>query len=268
VIVGFLSELPALADGRIAAIRRALLLSFMLAVAVPAPTQSVLPYLAGWLAAGVIAQPALLLIWIRFQNSSAAAEGASSCERAADAGAPARSNWMGKAVRSGLALGLAVLLTRVFKLDHAFWVVLGVLPVLSASEGSTARTFWQEQAGTLIGFSISAVVVAILGPHQAWYWLILPFVVFGSAYAASVAGLMAGQAAFTLFAVVLFCILLPQQQQAGILRLEDIAIGGAVSLIVGLLRRGGYGAAPGLPHREFRFRPDSKGASGRGLQQY
>jgi Fusaric acid resistance protein-like len=238
VVVGFLSELPLLAGGRIVAIRRALLLSFMLAVAVPAPTQSVLPYLAGWLTAGVIAQPALLLIWIRFQNRSAAAEGASSCEGAADAGAPARSNWMGKAVRSGLALGLAVLLTRVFKLDHAFWVVLGVLPVLSASEGSAARTFWQEQAGTLIGFSISAVVVAVFEPQQALYWLILPFIVFGSAYAASAVGFMAGQAAFTVFAVMLFCILLPQQQQAGILRLEDIAIGGTVSLIVGLLCRG------------------------------
>jgi hypothetical protein len=242
VVVGFLSEFPPLAGGRIVAIRRALLLSFMLAVAVPAPARSVLPYLAGWLAAGVIAQPALLLIWIPFQNGSAAGKCASSCERVADAVAPAdRSNWKGKAVRSGLALGLAVLLTRLFKLDHAFWVVLGVLPVLTASEGSAARTFWQEQAGTLIGFSISAVGVAIFGPHQAWYWLILPFVVFGSAYAASAIGLLAGQAAFTVFAVVLFCIVLPHQQQAGILRLEDIAIGGTVSLIVGLLRRGESG---------------------------
>jgi hypothetical protein len=65
----------------------------------------------------------------------------------------------------------------------------------------------------------------------------LPFVVFGSTYAASAVGLIAGQASFTLFAVVLFCILLPQQTQAGILRLEDIAIGGAVSLVVSSLLR-------------------------------
>jgi hypothetical protein len=91
-------------------------------------------------------------------------------------------------------------------------------------------------------------VVAILGPHQAWYWLILPFVVFGSTYAASALGLMAGQASFTLFAVVLFCILLPQQTQAGILRLEDIAIGGAVSLIVSsLLRLRSCGSVDDLP---------------------
>jgi hypothetical protein len=239
VVMGFLSELPLLASGRFVVIRRALLLPFMCSVAVPAPARSVFPYLAGWLMAGVIAQPALLLIWIPLQNSSAAGEGASSCEHVVNAVAPIdRSNWMGKAVRSGLALGLAVLLTRLLKVEHAFWVVLGVLPVLSASEGSAARTFWQEQAGTLIGFSISAVVVAIIGPHQTCYWVILPFVVLGSAYAASAVGFMVGQAAFTLFAVVLFCILLPQQRQAGIVRLEDIAIGGAVSLIVGRLRRG------------------------------
>jgi fusaric acid resistance family protein len=240
IAVGFLSEVPPLASGRIAAIRSALLLAFMLAVAVPAPASSVFPYLAGWLIAGIIAQPALFLIWIPLQNSSAAADEASSGDVTEKPVPPAdRSNWKGSAVRSGLALGFAVLLTRLLKVEHAFWVVLGVLPVLGASGGSAVRTFWQEQAGTLIGFLVGAVVVAVIGPHQAWYWSILPFVVFGSTYAASAVGLMAGQAAFTLFAVVLFCILLPQQRQAGLLRLEDIAIGGAVSLAVGALLRVG-----------------------------
>jgi Fusaric acid resistance protein-like len=241
VVVGILSELPLLASGHIAAIRRALLLSFMFAAAVPAPVRSVFPYVAGWLMAGVIAQPALLLIWIPLQNPSTVA---SSYEHADNLVAAAdRSNWMGNAVRAGTALGLAVLLTRLLKVEHAFWVVLGVLPVLSASRETVARTFWQEQAGTLVGFSVSAFVVAIIGPHQALYWLILPFVVFGSAYAVSAVGLLAGQAAFTVFTVVLFCILLPQQKQAGLLRLEDIAIGGAVSLAVGALLRQGHGAS-------------------------
>jgi branched-subunit amino acid transport protein AzlD len=249
VVVGVLSELPALASGHIAAIRRALLLAFMFAVAVPAPAHSVLPYLAGWLMAGIVGQPALLLIWIPLQHSSAGGGGARSYAHAADAITRAdRSNWIGQAVRSGLALGLAVMLTRLLKVEHAFWVVLGVLPVVSASGGSAARTFWQEQAGTLIGFLVSAVVVTIIGPHHAWYWLILPFVVFGSAYAASAVGLTAGQAAFTLFAVVLFCVFLPQQRDAGLLRVEDIAIGGAVSLAVGsLLRIGKRGAVNHLP---------------------
>ena len=248
IAVGFLSEVPALTHGRIAAIRGALLLAFMLAAAVPAPAGSVFAYLAGWLIAGIIAQPALFLIWIRFENSSSTGDGASSRDVTANhVSCINRSNWRESAVRSGIALGFAVLLTRLLKVEHAFWVVLGVLPVLSASGGSAVRTFWQEQAGTLIGFLVSAIVVAIIGPHRAWYWLILPFVAFGSTYAASAVGLMAGQAAFTLFAVVLFCILLPQQTQAGLLRLEDIAIGGAVSLAVGaLLRLGERESANGL----------------------
>jgi hypothetical protein len=251
VVVGVLSEMPALAGGHIAAIRRALLVAFMFAVAVPAPAHSVFPYLAGWIMAGIIGQPALLLIWIPLQNSGAEGGGARSYAHTADAITPAdRSNWIGQAVRSGLALGLAVMLTRLLKVKHAFWVVLGVLPVVSASGGSAARTFWQEQAGTLIGFLVSGVVVAIIGPHDAWYWLILPFVAFGSTYAASAVGLTAGQAAFTLFAVVLFCVLLPQQRDAGLLRLEDIAIGGVVSLVVGLLFRIGDRGAVDLFRRQ------------------
>ncbi|MBV8697235.1 FUSC family protein [Bradyrhizobium sp.] len=254
VAVGFLSELPPLTGGRIAAIRSALLLVFMLAVAVPAPATSVFPYLAGWLIAGFVAQPALLLIWIPIRSSRAAADEASSADAALKpAAAAGRSNWRERALRAGLAFGFAVLLTRLLKVEHAFWVVLGVLPVLSGAGGSAVRTFWQEQAGTLAGFLTSAIVVAIIGPHPAWYWSILPFVVFGSTYAASTLGLMAGQAAFTLFAVVLFSILLPQQGQTGLLRLEDIAIGGAVSLTVGALLRLGERKSAGHGPRQSVF---------------
>ena len=41
------------------------------------------------------------------------------------------------------------------------------------------------------------------------------------------------------FAVVLFCILLPLQTNVGIRRVEDIALGGAVGLVVSLVRRVG-----------------------------
>lgn len=93
-----------------------------------------------------------------------------------------------------------------------------------------------------MGFSVSVFVVAVIGTDQAWYWLILPFVVFGAAYCANILGFMAGQAAFTLFAVVLFCILLPQARHTSIRRLADIAMGGAVSLVVSSLLRLGRGA--------------------------
>jgi uncharacterized membrane protein YccC len=134
-------------------------------------------------------------------------------------------------------MGIAVLLTRLLEVDHAFWVILGVLPMLKPQGKSAACAFWHEQAGTLIGCLVGAALVAILGGHQAGYWLVLPFIVFASAYAGNAVGLTAGQAAFTVFAVVLFCILLPQQKHVAIVRVENIAIGGAVSLLVGSMRR-------------------------------
>jgi len=237
IVVGFLTELSLLASGRIAVIRTALLLSFMLGVAVPAPAHSVFPHLAGWLLARIVAQPALLLLWIPLQTVHLASEEGSSH---ASIGKPVelagRLTWIGNAISTGTAMGLAVLLTRLLKVEHAFWVVLGVLPVLSVSGTSATRTFWLEQGGTVIGCLVGASLVAIIGANHRWYWLILPFIVFASIYAYSGVGFMAGQAAFTVFAVVLFCIL-PQQRHIEILRVEDIAIGGAVSLIVGSLRR-------------------------------
>ncbi|MBV9290557.1 MAG: hypothetical protein JO288_22530 [Hyphomicrobiales bacterium] len=129
--VGFLAEAPLRLFGAIANIRRALLMSFISAVATPAPSGSVFPYVAGWLMAGAVAQPALLLIWIRLEDRPAG-HGANS--NGVGALAPAAgSNRRGKAFRSGFALGLAVLVGCLLDLEHAFWVALGVIPLLNAS---------------------------------------------------------------------------------------------------------------------------------------
>ena len=237
--VGCLAEAPLPPPRRrLAVIRAALLLSFMLAVAVPVPARSVLPYLAGWLLAGIVAQPALLLIWVPLATVPVTRD----IDSPHDGGSPNLSGlthrpaWIGEALGAGSALGFAVLLTRLFKVDHAFWVILGVLPLLSSKRSLMIHKFWEEQAGTMIGFLVSAALVAIMGTDQAWYWLSLPLVVLISAYAHSAVSLVAGQAAFTVVAVFLFCILLPQQTGVGILRVEDVAIGGAVSLVVASLR--------------------------------
>jgi hypothetical protein len=237
IVVGFLTEFSTGAAGRIAVIRSALLLAFMLAVAIPSPVSSVCPNLEGWLLSGIVAQPALLLLWIRLDvagNDRAPHESITKPVRP-----PSPSTWIGNAAGAGLAMGLAVLLTRLLKVEHAFWVVLGVLPVLNVTQASAARTFWKEQAGTLIGFLVGVFLVAVIGAHQAWYWLLLPIITFAAAYAASAVGFTSGQAGFTVFAVVLFCILVPQQKDVGIRRVEDIALGGAVSLVVSLVRRAG-----------------------------
>jgi fusaric acid resistance family protein len=218
----FPAEWPASAQGQVSALRPALLMTFMLAVAVPTPLHSLPPQLCGWLLAGLVAQVALRLLWIPIRSVDLAAP--------PDTGFPAP---LGNAICAGAAMGLAVLMARLLRLDHAFWVVLGVAPVLTTWKTSPTHTFWRQQAGTLLGFSAGALLVASVGAHQAWYWILLPCIVFISAYLSSAVGFVAGQAGFTAFAVVLFCILTPLQRHVGIVRVEDIAIGGAISLLVG-----------------------------------
>ena len=237
--IGFLTEFSIVAAPRVAVIRTPLLLAFMLAVAVPSSVDAVYPNLEGWLLSGMIAQPALLVLWIHLEGGDAAAhDGALRGDRIDPAGSP--DPWsIGNAVGTATAMALAILLTRLVKVEHSFWVVLGVLPVLNVTSTSAGDTFWKVQVGTVIGFLVGGALVAVTGDHQAWYWLMLPFVIFAAAYAASTIGLTSGQAGFTVFAVVLFCILLPLQTNVGIRRVEDIALGGAVGLVVSLVRRVG-----------------------------
>jgi len=161
----------------------------MLGVAVPASVSSVFPYLAGWLLAGLVAQPVLLLLWAPLQTGNVVGEGEAAHESITNPVSIAGSlTWIGKCHRYRSGYGTCRLLTRLLKLDHAFWVVLGVLPVLSAKGTSATRTFWQQQVGTLIGCLVGSSLVAIIGAHQGWYWLTLPFIIFASTYAASAVG--------------------------------------------------------------------------------
>jgi hypothetical protein len=230
VAAGFLAEWPALAKGHVVVIRPALLMAFMLAVAIPTPLRSLPPELYGWLLAGMIAQPVLHLLWIPIRPAGLIGQVRPA---QSDAVSPAS---VGNAVCAGATMGLAVLIARLLELHHAFWVVLGVAPVLSMRNIPAACTFWRQQAGTLLGFLVGAVVVASVGAHQLGYWIALPCVVFASAYLSSAVGFTAGQAGFTAFAVVLFCILTPLQREVGIVRIEDVFVGGAISLLVGLIR--------------------------------
>jgi hypothetical protein len=230
-IVGFLAEWRWFARGAIGVIRPALLMAFMLAVAVPTSPSALRPLLCGWLLAGLLAQLALQLLWIPIQPLHAA-RAVPLAQLAANS-----STTLGNAICAGTAMGFAVLAARLLRLDHAFWVVLGVAPVLNMWNKSPAGVFWRQQAGTLLGFLAGAALVAGAGTHQAWYWIALPCTIFLAAYLSSAMGFLAGQAGFTAFAVVLFCILTPLQRQVGLLRVEDIAIGGAIGLLVGFLQR-------------------------------
>jgi uncharacterized membrane protein YccC len=159
---------------------------------------------------------------------------ASAQERAA-AHAGRTSLWLQNSVRGAVALGLAVLVANLSGVQHAFWVVLGTLSVLRSSALSTGENAVRGLVGTAAGFVVGAVLVALIGTNTTVLWVLLPFAVLVAGLAPATISFAAGQAAFTVTLLILFNILAPEGWEIGLVRIEDVAIGGAVSLAVGLL---------------------------------
>ena len=90
-------------------------------------------------------------------------------------------------------------------------------------------------AGTVAGFVIGGILLALIGTNTTLLWCVLPAAVFVAGIAPAAISFAAGQAAFTLTLVILFNIIAPAGWQVGLLRVEDIALGCAVSLVVGTL---------------------------------
>jgi uncharacterized membrane protein YgcG len=119
--------------------------------------------------------------------------------------------------------------------QHAFWVVLGTLSVLRTSASATGSTAWRGLAGTVVGFVIGAALLVGIGTNPDALWAVFPVAVLVAAYAPGTTPFLVGQAAFTVTVVVLFNLLDPVGWTVGLLRVEDVAIGCAVSFAVGLL---------------------------------
>jgi len=90
-------------------------------------------------------------------------------------------------------------------------------------------------AGTAVGIVIGAAILIPLKGDTTVLWGILPVAVLLGAYAPRVISFAAGQAAFTVVVLVLFNIIQPTGWKVGILRIEDVAVGFAISLGVGRL---------------------------------
>ena len=146
-----------------------------------------------------------------------------------------RSVWFLNSLRGALALAAAVAVADLSGVQHGFWVVLGTLSVLRTSAASTGATAWRALAGTVVGFVIGAALLVGIGTNPDALWVVLPVAVAVAAYAPGTTPFLVGQAAFTVTIVVLFNLLAPVGWTVGLLRIEDVAIGCAVSLAVGVL---------------------------------
>ena len=146
-----------------------------------------------------------------------------------------RSVWFLNSLRASVALAAAVLVADVSGVQHGFWVVLGTLSVLRTSASSTEGTALRALGGTVIGFVIGALLLLGIGTSTPALWVALPIAIAVAAYAPGTLPFTFGQAAFTVVIVVLFNLLVPAGWRVGLLRIEDVAIGCAVSLLVGVL---------------------------------
>jgi len=146
-----------------------------------------------------------------------------------------RSVWFRNSLRGAAALAAAVTVVECIDVQHGFWVVLGTLSVLRSNALGTGATALRAVTGTVVGFVVGSLILVGLGHHHALLWVVLPLAVLVAGIAPSTISFAAGQAGFTVVVVILFNILDPVGYKVGLVRVEDVAIGAAVSLAVGLL---------------------------------
>jgi uncharacterized membrane protein YccC len=146
-----------------------------------------------------------------------------------------RSVWFINSARGAVALALAVAVADLSSVQHGFWVVLGTLSVLRTNAAATGSTALRALAGTAIGFVIGGALLVAIGAESQALWAALPIAVFVAAYAPGTAPFAVGQAAFTVTIAVLFNLLVPVGWKVGVVRIEDVAIGCGVSVLVGAL---------------------------------
>jgi uncharacterized membrane protein YccC len=128
-----------------------------------------------------------------------------------------------------------VAVADLLSVQHGFWVVLGTLSVLRSNAVSTGSTALRALLGTVVGFVIGGALVLAIGGDTTVLWVIFPVAVLVASYAPGTAPFAAGQAAFTVTVLVLFNLIVPAGWEVGVVRVEDVALGCAVSLGVGVL---------------------------------
>jgi uncharacterized membrane protein YccC len=156
-------------------------------------------------------------------------------ERLAREHASMGSVWLQNSIRGAAGLAVAVYIAQRTGLQHGFWVVLGTLSVLRSNALGTGWSIVSALGGTAVGIVVGALLVIAIGTHQGVLWAVLPVAVLLAAYAPRAVSFAAGQAGFTVVLFILFNLIQPVGWKVGLVRVEDVAIGFAISMGVGIL---------------------------------
>ena len=79
------------------------------------------------------------------------------------------------------------------------------------------------------------MLISVVGVDPAVLWILMPVVVFGSAFVPEIASFTAGQAAFTMMVLIFFNLIVPTGWSVGLIRVEDVVVGALVGMMVSLL---------------------------------
>lgn len=145
------------------------------------------------------------------------------------------SPWLRLAIRTATALAVSVAVANSLNQQHSFWIVLGTLVGLRFDASGTGRSAVQALVGTAAGAVVSAGLILSIGDNTAIWWVLLPITLFFASFTPSTFSLLTGQAAFTIAVIVLFSLLEPASWVTAEVRLEDVAIGLGIGLIVSML---------------------------------
>lgn len=146
-----------------------------------------------------------------------------------------RSVWARNSARAAVAVAGAVAVATLTDVERGFWVAVGTLSVLRTTAVGTAGTAFRALLGTTLGVVVAGAVVVGIGTNTDVLWALLPVVSLLAAYAPGVSPFAVGQAAFSIYMVIVFNLLVPVGWKVGEVRVEDVAIGCGISLAAGFL---------------------------------
>ncbi|GAA3798001.1 FUSC family protein [Streptomyces chiangmaiensis] len=198
---------------------------------------------------GLVVQARQRTLWQRLsgQHPESMRSTLASAQERAKSHVEPHSVWLHNSVRGAISLALAVLVADLTGVQHSFWVAFGTLAVLRSSALLTGQSSLRAIAGTAAGIIVGGALIYLVGTNTALLWTLLPAAVLFTGLAPATISFAAGQAGFTISILILFNILEPTGWTVGLVRIEDVAIGCAVSVLIGLLFwPRGAGSALGL----------------------
>jgi uncharacterized membrane protein YgaE (UPF0421/DUF939 family) len=138
-------------------------------------------------------------------------------------------------LRTGVGLALAVAITHLLPVQHGFWVALGTISVLGSSALSTRSNVVHAVVGTVLGITVGGALLAAIGLQPVVLWPLLPIAVFGSAYLPRFFSFATAQGMVALTVLIIVNLTASTGWRMGLLRIEDIAMGAGVGMVVSLL---------------------------------